>query len=248
MAGTPWTEKEVDLEFMLAYLPEFAALHSKSEKRKKSQPKEAFLERLYLKYTDTFPGRCDTWKLSEIGTGGTEAERKARIKKVSDTKLTVTHKLTGPQRFRDWFTNRLQSNAGNGGKRKDTVLDLCKTKGSRREAAYHTYFRLEGHRLQESVKNDYLQYKAECDAAGIKPMHPTARRNQFLSKSLKAEPKELQDKIEEARIDAGENGAGRKFASISEVTNATNDEKRMECAQKLQWYVRIERILTYSPH
>jgi hypothetical protein len=83
MAGTPWTDKEVDLEFMLANLPEFAGLHSKSEKRKKSQPKEAFLEKLYVEYTKKFPGRCDSWKLSEIGTGGTETVRKAKIKRVS---------------------------------------------------------------------------------------------------------------------------------------------------------------------
>jgi hypothetical protein len=149
------------------------------------------------------------------------------------------------QRFRDWFTNRLQANAGNGGKQKDNILDLCKTKGSRREAAYHAYFRLEGHRLQDDIRTDYSQYKADCEAAGIRPMHPTARRNQYLSKRLKEEPKDVQDKVEEARIEAGENGVGRKFASILEVSNAINETERVDCARKLQWYVIGSQKISY---
>jgi hypothetical protein len=138
------------------------------------------------------------------------------------------------QRVNNWFKSRANTNAGNGSSRKDNIMNLTKAKGSRRETAYHTFYRLGGNELRDETKKDYEQYKANCEAAGIKPIPVAARRNQFLAEHLKKQPKEVQDKIEAARLDAGADGAAKKFSKVFDVNAMSTEEERLENARKLQ--------------
>lgn len=75
----------------------------------------------------------------------------------------------------------MNNNAGNGGARKDTVIDLTKTKGTRRESGYQAYYRLEGTRLQADFDIEYKNYLKECGISGEKPVPRAAKLNSFLS-------------------------------------------------------------------
>jgi hypothetical protein len=83
MVGITWTEKNLDLGFMEARETDFWDHHSKGFARKKNPDKDAFLEKTYNEYIAAFPGRVEAFVFSEIGAGGTPAERKEKTIQVS---------------------------------------------------------------------------------------------------------------------------------------------------------------------
>lgn len=85
MVGITWTEKDLDLSFMDGRKAEYWIIHNRGTARKNNPEKDAFLEKTYKEYVDTFPGRVEAFNLPKLGTGGTPAERKERTLKVSSS-------------------------------------------------------------------------------------------------------------------------------------------------------------------
>lgn len=78
-----WTDKDVDELFMLDRLPTYHSIHVQGKRGKKNKEKNAFLRGVHDDYRSTFPGRMETWNLSEIGLGGAPEVRDRKEIQVS---------------------------------------------------------------------------------------------------------------------------------------------------------------------
>lgn len=236
MVGIPWTDKDVDLQFMRERLPEYDSIHALCVARRVNHEKNAFLQRVYDEYEKTFPGRMATWTLSKIGTDGPEKKRKKKVMKVLKLlpdAISYTY-LVYAQRFRDWFTNHIDSRASESGSKKQEVLHLTETTNSRRELGFHAHARIGGEAMKERIKKDYEDHVQECKLTGSEPMAFIARRNAFLSKDLKERSEDFQKMVESSRNEAGSQGAGRKFVTFLDLTNSVDEDERMKNAALLQ--------------
>jgi hypothetical protein len=134
------------------------------------------------------------------------------------------------QRFRDWFTNHANTNGGNGGARQNNILDLSSSKGTRRESSYHVYYDIHKKRLKPEIEADFEEHKKECLANGTTALLPIARRNQFLSKKLQTETKEIQEEVQ-AKI---KESISNSDATAVDVLAAETEEDRVAKAKTLQ--------------
>jgi hypothetical protein len=86
MGGAKWTSTALgDREWLDTKLLQFAAIRGDGKARKKNPAKDAYLLKVYDEYDKLYPGRIASFNFNGIGTGGTDAERKDTMIKVSAT-------------------------------------------------------------------------------------------------------------------------------------------------------------------
>lgn len=120
------------------------------------------------------------------------------------------------------------------GRRKSGFLNLTSAKNSRRETAYQAYYRIYKPDLQIKVLDAYHSDREVRRLANEKSLCYVGFRNAWLKKKLQEEPDEVRELIENSRMNAGDGGAGRRIASLVDITNAESEEERVKCARLLQ--------------
>lgn len=100
----------------------------------------------------------------------------------------------------------------------------------------NTYSDMEAALLKQEIIDDYAKHKAASEAAGQVPLAPIARRNIFLSESLKNAAPEVQERvrIENARRNSKKDNLPRKLASIHDFKKNMPESERQETAMKYQ--------------
>ena len=83
MAPPSWAKPGLDCEWLLQKAAEFGRIHVKCKAGQHSVEKATFMNETFEEYEKKFKGVSATWKLNDIGTGGTEEQRRSAIKSVS---------------------------------------------------------------------------------------------------------------------------------------------------------------------